>query len=114
MDDTFPSRLQKNKRAPHVVAGDACGNIRVWDLTAGACACELVPEVGTSVRSLTVAMDGSMLIAGNNQGKSPRYQVLLQTVCKVVPMISSLLPCGLEKPCCTHGTFSSVAEHNNL
>ncbi len=31
-------------------AGDAAGNIRVWDLTAGACSCELVPEVGTPVR----------------------------------------------------------------
>lgn len=31
-------------------AGDAAGNIRVWDLTANACSCELVPEVGTPVR----------------------------------------------------------------
>lgn len=41
--------------------GDSLGNIRVWDLTAGACSCELVPEVGTPVRSLTVALDGSMV-----------------------------------------------------
>jgi target of rapamycin complex subunit LST8 len=34
----------------HLPAGDAAGNIRVWDLTAGACSCELVPEVGTPVR----------------------------------------------------------------
>jgi G protein beta subunit-like protein len=40
----------------------------VWDLTANACSCELVPEVGTAVRSLTVALDGSMIVAGNNAG----------------------------------------------
>ena len=49
-------------------AGDQHGNIRVWDLTANACSCELVPEVGTAVRSLTVALDGSLVVAANNQG----------------------------------------------
>jgi hypothetical protein len=29
-------------------AGDQTGHIRVWDLTANACSCELVPEVGTA------------------------------------------------------------------
>lgn len=48
--------------------GDQHGNIRVWDLTANACSCELVPEVGTPVRSLTVAQDASLVIAANNQG----------------------------------------------
>ncbi len=49
-------------------AGDQHGNIRVWDLTANACSCELVPEVGTAVRSLTVALDGSLVVAANNAG----------------------------------------------
>ncbi len=40
----------------------------MWDLTANACSCELVPEVGTAVRSLTVALDGSMIVAANNNG----------------------------------------------
>jgi len=40
----------------------------VWDLTANACSCELVPEVGTAVRSLTVALDGSLVVAANNAG----------------------------------------------
>ena len=48
--------------------GDQAGNIRVWDLTAGACSCELVPEVGTAVRSLTVALDASHVVAANNAG----------------------------------------------
>ena len=49
-------------------AGDQHGNIRVWDLTANACSCELVPEVGTAVRSISVALDGSLVVAANNQG----------------------------------------------
>jgi hypothetical protein len=49
-------------------SGDQTGHIRVWDLTANACSCELVPEVGTAVRSLTVALDGSMIVAANNHG----------------------------------------------
>jgi G protein beta subunit-like protein len=50
-----------------LISGDQHGNIRVWDLTANACSCELVPEVGTAVRSLTVAMDGSLVVAANNR-----------------------------------------------
>jgi WD40 repeat protein len=31
-----------------LISGDQTGHIRVWDLTANACSCELVPEVGTA------------------------------------------------------------------
>jgi G protein beta subunit-like protein len=51
-----------------LMSADQNGNIRVWDLTANACSCELVPEVGTAVQSLTVAGDGSMVVAGNSKG----------------------------------------------
>ena len=51
-----------------LLSGDQNGNIRVWDLTANACSYELVPEVGTAVRSLTVASDGSLVVAANNKG----------------------------------------------
>ena len=51
-----------------LISGDQTGHIRVWDLTANACSCELVPEIGTAVRSLTVAMDGGMMVAANNHG----------------------------------------------
>lgn len=50
------------------LSGDQTGHIRVWDLTASACSCELVPEIGTAVRSLTVALDGTMIVAANNNG----------------------------------------------
>ena len=51
-----------------LISGDQQGNIRVWDLTADACSCELVPEVGTPVRSLTMAPDSSLMVAANNSG----------------------------------------------
>lgn len=51
-----------------LISGDNHGNIRVWDLTASACICELVPEVGTAVRSLSVALDGSLAVAANSAG----------------------------------------------
>lgn len=59
--------------------GDQTGHIRVWDLTANACSCELVPEVGTAVRSLTVALDGSMIVAGNNHGTCYVWRMLRGT-----------------------------------
>ncbi|KAL4442733.1 hypothetical protein ABPG77_006727 [Micractinium sp. CCAP 211/92] len=69
----YESRAAVNSVVLHpnqgeLISGDQHGNIRVWDLTANACSCELVPEVGTAVRSLTVAMDGSLVVAANNSG----------------------------------------------
>ncbi|KAL5783907.1 hypothetical protein ACOSQ2_006299 [Xanthoceras sorbifolium] len=51
-----------------LISGDQNGNIRVQDLTANSCSCELVPEVDTAVRSLTVMWDGSLVVAANNHG----------------------------------------------
>ena len=51
-----------------LISGDQCGNIRVWDLNANACSCELVPEVGVAIRSVTVAGDGSFVVAANARG----------------------------------------------
>ena len=44
-----------------LISGDQDGNIRVWDVTAGACSCELVPEVDVPVRSVSIALDGSQV-----------------------------------------------------
>ena len=51
----FESRAAVNSVVMHpnqneLISADQNGNIRVWDITAGACSCELVPEVGTAVR----------------------------------------------------------------
>eukprot|EP00899_Mesostigma_viride_P013737 jgi/Mesvir1/22364/Mv17866-RA.1 len=69
----FESRAAVNTVVLHpngneLISGDQNGNIRVWDLTANACSCELVPEVDKAIRSLTVASDGSLVVAANNSG----------------------------------------------
>jgi len=51
-----------------LVSADASGNVRVWDVGQGACTCELVPEVGVAVRSLSLAADGSLVVAANAHG----------------------------------------------
>lgn len=51
-----------------LISGDQNGNIRVWDITQSACSCELVPEVGTAVRSLSIALDGSQVCSAFVRG----------------------------------------------
>ncbi|RLN38781.1 hypothetical protein C2845_PM01G32270 [Panicum miliaceum] len=62
-----------------LISGDQNGNIRVWDLAANSCNCELVPEVDTAVRSLTVMWDGSMVVAANNRGTCYVWRLLKGT-----------------------------------
>lgn len=47
---------------------DQDGNIRIWDLGENQCTNQLTPEDNTPLQSLSVASDGSMLVAGNNKG----------------------------------------------
>ena len=60
----------------------------MWDLTANACSYELVPEVGTAVRSLTMASDGSLVVAANNKGACYvwRLQRGMQTTAHFEPL----------------------------
>ncbi|KAI9798274.1 MAG: TOR complex subunit lst8 [Piccolia ochrophora] len=51
-----------------LISCDRGGNVRVWDLGENKCTHQLIPEDDTSVASVTVASDGSMLCAGNNHG----------------------------------------------
>ncbi|ORX90652.1 WD repeat-containing protein pop3 [Basidiobolus meristosporus CBS 931.73] len=51
-----------------IVSCDQNGSIKIWDLGENCCSYELVPEEDVPVRSVTVAGDGSMLVAGNNKG----------------------------------------------
>ncbi|KAK9810741.1 hypothetical protein WJX73_004286 [Symbiochloris irregularis] len=62
-----------------LISGDQAGNIRVWDLAANACSCELVPEVGTAIRSISVALDSSHVIAANNAGVCYVWRMLRQS-----------------------------------
>ncbi|GER51369.1 transducin/WD40 repeat-like superfamily protein, partial [Striga asiatica] len=71
-----------------LISGDQNGNIRVWDLTANSCSCELVPEVDTAVRSLTVMWDGSLVVAANNRGTCYVWRLLpgTQTMTNFEPL----------------------------
>ncbi|KAG0747261.1 hypothetical protein G6F57_007949 [Rhizopus arrhizus] len=51
-----------------LITCDQNGAVKIWDLTAHSCTHELVPEEGVPMRSVTVASDGSILVAANNKG----------------------------------------------
>jgi len=51
-----------------LISGDQNGNVRVWEVAKGSCSCELVPEVGTAIRSISVSYDGNLAVAANNNG----------------------------------------------
>ncbi|KAH3900446.1 TOR complex subunit LST8 SCDLUD_003428 [Saccharomycodes ludwigii] len=47
---------------------DRDGNIKVWDLGENKCSQEVTPEDDTPLQTLSIAGDGSLLVAGNNKG----------------------------------------------
>lgn len=49
-----------------IISCDRSGSVRVWDLAENACSHQLIPEEDVAVSSVTVASDGSLLCAGNN------------------------------------------------
>lgn len=51
-----------------LISCDQDGNIRIWDLGENQCTHHLIPEDDVPINSLLVALDGSMLVAGNNKG----------------------------------------------
>ena len=51
-----------------LISCDQDGNIRIWDLGENQCTHHLIPEDDVPINSLSVASDGSMLVAGNNKG----------------------------------------------
>jgi G protein beta subunit-like protein len=50
-----------------LISCDQDGSIRVWDLGENICTHLLLPDEDTPVRSVTMASDGSLLIAANNK-----------------------------------------------
>ncbi|KAL7418017.1 WD40-repeat-containing domain protein [Mrakia frigida] len=79
--DTRTSHIQRNydHRSPvndvvihpnqgELVSCDQDGSVKVWDLAENTCTHELVPDADVPIRSVTIASDGSMLVAGNNKG----------------------------------------------
>ncbi|KAH9322420.1 hypothetical protein KI387_017059, partial [Taxus chinensis] len=71
--------MKKGVVETELISGYQNGNIRVWDLTANSCSCELVPDVDAVVRSLTVMWDGSLVVAANNHGTCYVWRLLRGT-----------------------------------
>lgn len=49
-----------------IISADRGGSVRIWDLGENKCTHELVPEPGCSVSSISIAGDGTIIAAGNN------------------------------------------------
>ncbi|KAK7946865.1 WD repeat protein pop3 [Apiospora aurea] len=49
-----------------IISCDRRGSVRIWDLAENNCSHELIPEEDVSVSSVTVASDGTLLCAANN------------------------------------------------
>ncbi|PPQ99121.1 hypothetical protein CVT26_014371 [Gymnopilus dilepis] len=52
-----------------LISCDQSGSIKQWDLTDNICSHELTPAGDVPIRSVTLASDGSCLVAGNNKGQ---------------------------------------------
>ncbi|XXQ35955.1 WD domain, G-beta repeat [Plasmodiophora brassicae] len=70
-----------------IVAVDEAGHVRIYDLTAGKLSTTLVPEDKSSLRSVSVASDASVIAAANTNGKFTTWSLagepqprILQTV----------------------------------
>ncbi len=50
-----------------IISCDQNGAIRVWDLAENKCSHEIIPEEDVPARSVSMAADGSMLVAANNK-----------------------------------------------
>jgi G protein beta subunit-like protein len=88
----YESRAGVNAVALHpnqgeIISGDQAGTVRVWDLTANRCCCEVVPEGETPISSISVAADASCVVASNFNGNvffwQPRSSEHLQPLHKL-------------------------------
>ncbi|CAA2969448.1 LST8 homolog [Olea europaea subsp. europaea] len=112
----YESRAAVNT-VTELISGDQNGNIRVWDLTANSCSCELVPEVDTAVRSLTVMWDGSLVVAANNRGTCYVWRLLqgTQTMTNFEPLHKLqahdgyILKCLLSPELCDPNRYLATA-----
>lgn len=59
-----------------VISCDQEGNVRIWDLGENICTHHLIPEEDVPVRSVSVASNGTMLVAGNNNGNCYVWKML--------------------------------------
>ncbi|GAW06303.1 WD40 repeat-like protein [Lentinula edodes] len=58
-----------------LISCDQAGSIKQWDLSENICSHELTPAGKTPIRSISLALDGSCLVAGNNKGQCYVWKV---------------------------------------
>lgn len=76
-----------------IISCDRSGSVRVWDLAENSCSHQLIPEEDVSVSSVTVATDGTLLCAANNNvGRTSRSPLLLHQVLPFPPPLANLDP----------------------
>jgi len=66
-----------------LITGDQNGSIKIWDLVASECTRELVPDGEVAIRSVTVAGDGSAIVAANNKGNCFVWKLFGEDTSKV-------------------------------
>ncbi|KAF9458669.1 WD40 repeat-like protein [Collybia nuda] len=58
-----------------LISCDQAGSIKQWDLSDNICSHELTPAGDVPIRSVSLASDGSCLVAGNNKGQCYVWKV---------------------------------------
>jgi len=99
-----------------LISCDQAGSIKQWDLSDNTCSHELTPAGDIPIRSVTIASDGSCLVAGNNKGQCyvwrindessglPRFQAVTRflahnkylTRCLLSPDVRFLATCSAD------------------
>jgi len=99
-----------------LISCDQAGSIKQWDLSENVCMLDLAPAGDVPIRSVTIASDGSCLVAGNNKGKcyvwkinedtseQPRFQAITKfqahnkylTRCLLSPDVKYLATCSAD------------------
>jgi len=99
-----------------LISCDQAGRIKQWDLSENICTHELTPAGDTPMRSISLASDGSCLVAGNYKGKCyvwkineerselPRFQAVTKfqahtkylTRCLLSPDVKFLATCSAD------------------
>ncbi|GBE82052.1 Target of rapamycin complex subunit wat1 [Sparassis crispa] len=96
-----------------LISCDQAGRIKQWDLSENLCTHELTPAGDTPMRSISLASDGSYLVAGNIKGKCyvwkinedlPRFQAVTKfqahnkylTRCLLSPDVKYLATCSAD------------------
>lgn len=73
-----------------LISCDRGGTVRVWDLGENRCSHGLIPEEGVSVSSVSVATDGSLLVAGNNSVSQNPVSLLIFEI-NGIPLATTIL-----------------------